>query len=335
MDKIALITGITGQDGSILAETLHKKGYVVHGIRRRASTFNTSRINHLYMDWHESSNFFLHFGDLLDQSSLSAIIQRTKPNEIYHLASQSHVRVSFEQPIYTVDTICMGTINLLEAIRQIPGDYINTVRFYNAASSEMFGSTPPPQNETSSFKPRSPYACAKLYGYYQVLNYREAYGLFACNGILFNHTSEVRGETFVSRKITRAATRIKLGLQDKLYLGNLTAKRDFGNAHEYCEAMWLMLQQPTPDDFVIATGESHSILEFVEIAFGYLGLDWRKYVEIDPLYFRPTEVESLCGDASKAKRILGWEHKMNFKDIVKLLTDSDMKLANNEKKIKE
>lgn len=321
MIKRALITGITGQDGSYLAELLLSKGYEVHGLIRRASTFNTSRINHLYVDPHEPrARFFLHYGDLSDSGQLSHLIYNIKPNEIYHLAAQSHVRVSFDMPEYTGDISGLGVTRLLEAIRR---SGIKT-KFYQASSSELFGDSPPPQNETSPMQPRSPYAAAKLYAYWMVLNYREAYGLFAVNGILFNHESPRRGETFVTRKITRAVARIKLGLQKKLYLGNLEAKRDWGYAPDFVEAMWLMLQQDQPEDFVIATGESHSVREFLEEAFSYLDLDWQDYVEIDPRYFRPTEVEYLLGDASKARQLLGWEPKVTFKELVRIMVDADL-----------
>jgi GDPmannose 4,6-dehydratase len=319
--KKALITGITGQDGSYLAELLLAKGYEVHGLIRRASTFNTSRIDHLYQDPHEpDTRFFLHYGDLNDSGQLSHLIYNIQPEEIYHLGAQSHVRVSFDMPEFTGDITGLGTTRLLEAIRR---SGIKT-RFYQASSSELFGDSPPPQNETSPMQPRSPYAAAKLYAYWMVRNYREAYGLFAVNGILFNHESPRRGETFVTRKITRAAARIKLGLQKKLYLGNLEAKRDWGYAPDFVEAMWLMLQQDRPEDFVIATGESHSVREFLEEAFTYLDLDWQEYVEIDPRYFRPTEVEYLLGDAAKARRVLGWEPRVTFKELVRIMVDADL-----------
>jgi GDPmannose 4,6-dehydratase len=319
--KKALITGISGQDGSYLAELLLAKGYEVHGLIRRASTFNTSRIDHLYQDPHEpDTRFFLHYGDLNDSGQLSHLIYNIQPEEIYHLGAQSHVRVSFDMPEFTGDITGLGTTRLLEAIRR---SGIKT-RFYQASSSELFGDSPPPQNETSPMQPRSPYAAAKLYAYWMVRNYREAYGLFAVNGVLFNHESPRRGETFVTRKITRAAARIKLGLQKKLYLGNLEAKRDWGYAPDFVEAMWLMLQQDRPEDFVIATGESHSVREFLEEAFTYLDLDWQEYVEIDPRYFRPTEVEYLLGDAAKARRVLGWEPRVTFKELVRIMVDADL-----------
>jgi GDPmannose 4,6-dehydratase len=319
--KRALITGITGQDGSYLAEALLSKGYEVHGLIRRASTFNTSRIEHLYVDPHDpGARLFLHYGDLGDSGQLTNLIYNLQPQEIYHLAAQSHVRVSFDVPEYTGDVTGLGLTRLLEAIRR---SAIKT-RFYQASSSELFGDAPPPQHEDTPFQPRSPYAAAKLYAYWMVRNYREAYGMFAVNGILFNHESPRRGETFVTRKITRAAARIKLGLQKKLYLGNLEARRDWGYAPEYVEAMWLMLQQDSPEDFVIATGESHSVREFLEEVFSHLDLDWREYVEIDPRYFRPTEVECLLGDASKAKQRLGWQPRVTFKELARLMVEADL-----------
>ncbi len=334
--KKALITGITGQDGSYLAELLLDKGYEVHGIIRRASTFNTDRIDHLYKDPHDpDARLFLHYGDLTDGTGLRRILERVQPDEIYNLAAQSHVKVSFEQPEYTADVVATGTLRLLEALRdymQISG---REVRFYQAGSSEMFGAAPPPQSEKTPFYPRSPYAVAKVAAYWYAVNYREAYGMFIANGILFNHESPRRGETFVTRKITRAAGRIKLGLQKKLYLGNLDAKRDWGFAGDYVEAMWRMLQQPEPDDYVVATGESYSVREFLEEAFGLLDLDWRDYVEIDPRYFRPTEVDYLLGDPSKAKKKLGWEPKVSFKELVKMMVEHDLELARQEKTLKD
>lgn len=331
--KKALITGVTGQDGSYLAELLLSKGYEVHGIIRRTSTFNTSRILHLYQDIHEKDvRFFLHYGDLADASVLNQIIKKVKPDEIYNLGAQSHVRVSFDIPEYTANITAIGTLRLLDCIR---GGETNT-KFYQASSSEMFGNaTQVPQNENTEFRPRSPYAVSKVYAYWMTVNYREGYNMFACNGILFNHESPRRGETFVSRKITMAATRIKLGLQKKLYLGNLEAKRDWGYTPEFVEAMWLMMQQEKPDDYVIATGETHSVKEFLNEAFSYLGMDWEKYVEIDPRYFRPTEVDELQGDYSKVKKILGWKPKTKFEEIVRIMVDSDMELARNEKYLKE
>lgn len=316
-----MITGITGQDGSYLAEFLLQKGYEVHGIIRRASTFNTKRIDHLVMDPHEKTNLSLHFGDLSDAGQITNIIYNIEPDEIYNLAAQSHVRVSFDMPEYTGDISGLGMTRLLEAVRQSGID----TKVYQASSSEMFGNSPPPQKENTPFRPRSPYAAAKVYAYWMTVNYREAYNLFACNGILFNHESPRRGETFVTRKITMAAARIKLGVQDKLYLGNLDAKRDWGYAKDYVEAMWLMLQQDEPDDYVIATGETHSVREFLEETFNYLDIDWRNHVEIDPKYFRPTEVDSLAGDSSKARKKLGWKPVVRFKELVKLMIDADLK----------
>jgi GDPmannose 4,6-dehydratase len=320
--KKALITGITGQDGSYLAELLLAKGYEVHGIIRRASTFNTERIDHLYQDPHINDvQLFLHHGDTADSTSLIKLLYRIQPDEIYHLAAQSHVRVSFDIPEYTGDVTGLGTLRILEAIRETGVK----AKFYQASSSEMYGKVQEvPQRETTPFYPRSPYGAAKVYAYWITVNYRESYGVFACNGILFNHESPRRGETFVTRKVTRAVAHIKAGLQDKLYLGNLNAKRDWGYAKEYVEAMWRMLQQEEPDDYVIATGETHTVQEFVEEAFSYAGLDWRDYVEIDPWYYRPSEVDLLVGDASKAKRALEWEPKTTFKDLVSLMVDADM-----------
>lgn len=319
--KRALITGITGQDGSYLAEFLLKNGYEIHGLIRRASTFNTERIDHLYVDPHfPAARIFLHYGDLSDSGQLTNLIYNVQPDEIYHLGAQSHVRVSFDMPEYTGDITGIGTIRVLEAIRR---SGIAT-KFYQASSSEIFGDSPPPQSEHTPFRPRSPYAAAKAYAFWMTTNYREAYKSFACNGILFNHESPRRGETFVTRKITRALARIKLGLDNKLYLGNLNAKRDWGFAGDYVEAMWLMLQQDEPDDYVIATGESHSVKEFLEEAFTYQGLSWEEFVEIDSRYFRPTEVGDLQGDASKARKKLGWEPKVKFKELAKLMVDADL-----------
>lgn len=319
--KKTLITGITGQDGSYLAELLLDKGYEVHGIIRRASTFNTGRIDHLYKDPHINGvRLFLHYGDIADSTNLIKLLYRIQPDEIYHLAAQSHVRVSFDIPEYTGDVTALSTIRILEGIRETGVKS----KFYQASSSEMFGKVQEvPQRETTPFYPRSPYGAAKLYAHWMTVNYRESYGLFASSGILFNHESPRRGETFVTRKITRAAARIKAGQQKKLYLGNLDAKRDWGYAKEYVEAMWLMLQQDEPDDFVIATGETHSVREFLEEAFSYLDLDWRNYVELDPKYLRPAEVDQLVGDASKAKRVLNWEPKVTFKELVRLMVDAD------------
>ena len=328
MTKKALITGVTGQDGSYLAEFLLSKGYEVHGVIRRSSSFNTQRIDHLYQDPHKpDTRLFLVHADLNDSSSLNTILRDIQPDEVYNLAAQSHVRVSFDIPEYTSEVAGVGTIRILEAIR---ASGIKT-KFYQASSSEMFGQAPPPQNENTVFHPRSPYACAKVFSHYVTVNYREAYGLFACSGILFNHESERRGETFVTRKITRAASRIKLGLQDKLYLGNLDARRDWGYAKDYIEAMWLMLQAEKADDYVIATGETHSVKEFVEEAFNCLELDWNQYVEIDPWYYRPSEVDLLLGDATKARRELGWRPRVGFKQLVRLMIDHDLKLAEQEK----
>ncbi len=328
MSRRALITGITGQDGSFLAELLLGKGYEVFGIIRRSSSFNTERVDHLYQDPHEPNpRLKLVYGDLNDSSSLNAILRRTQPDEIYNLGAQSHVRVSFDVPEYTGEVTGLGTVRILEAIRELG----IRPKFYQASSSELFGKVAEvPQKETTPFHPRSPYGCAKAYAFYITVNYRESYGLFATNGILFNHESERRGETFVSRKITRAATRIKLGLQQKLYLGNLDARRDWGYAKDYVLAMWLMLQVDEPDDFVISTGETHSVREFLDLAFGQLDLDWKQYVEIDPVYHRPAEVDLLLGDASKAKRALGWEPTVNFEGLVKLMIEHDLGLAQRE-----
>ncbi len=323
MTKKALITGITGQDGSYLTELLLSKGYEVYGIIRRASTFNTERIGHIYQDPHASGRrMHLVYGDLNDASSLNKILRDVQPDEIYNLGAQSHVRVSFDIPEYTAEVGGLGTLRLLEAIRETG---LHKTRFYQASSSELFGKAQEiPQRETTPFYPRSPYAAAKLYAYWVTVNYRESYKLFACNGILFNHESPRRGETFVTRKITRAAAAIKLGLQDKLYLGNLDAKRDWGYAGDFVEAMWLMLQQDDPDDFVIATGETHSVREFLDEAFGYLALDWKQHVEIDPRYFRPAEVDLLIGDASKARKKLRWEPKVGFTQLVRMMIDADL-----------
>jgi GDPmannose 4,6-dehydratase len=320
--KKALITGVTGQDGSYLAEFLLAKDYEVHGVIRRASTFNTGRIDHLYQDPHINGvRLFLHYGDISDSTNLIKLLYRLQPDEVYHLAAQSHVRVSFDIPEYTGDVTGLGTIRILEAIRETG---LKT-RFYQAGSSEMFGKVlETPQRETTPFYPRSPYGVAKVYSYWITVNYRESYGLFACNGILFNHESPRRGETFVTRKITRAVARIKAGLQDKLYLGNLNAKRDWGYAKEYVEGMWLMLQQDQPDDYVLATGETHSVQEFLDEAFLHVGIESDKRVEIDPEYYRPAEVDLLVGDATKAKNLLGWEPKIKFKNLVRLMVDADI-----------
>ena len=317
----ALITGITGQDGSYMAEFLLDKGYEVHGLIRRASTFNTDRIDHLYVDPHDvKARLFLHYGDLNDSGQLTHLIYNVQPDEIYHLGAQSHVRVSFDMPEFTGDVTALGTTRLLEAVRR---SGIRT-KFYQASSSEMFGAAPPMQNEETPFQPRSPYAVAKVYSYWMVRNYREAYKLFAVNGILFNHESPRRGETFVTRNITRAAVRIKFGLQEKLYLGNLDAKRDWGYTPEYVEAMWLMLQQDSPKDFVIATGKAYSVRDFLQESFSCLDLDWRRYVNVDPRYLRPTEVEFLKGDSSKARKRLGWEPRVKFKELVRIMIDADI-----------
>jgi GDPmannose 4,6-dehydratase len=324
MAKKALITGITGQDGSYLAELLLSKGYEVNGIIRRASTFNTGRLEPIYADPHSGkSRLSLHYGDLSDASALARLIGKIQPDEIYNLAAQSHVRVSFDSPEYTTDITATGTVRLLEAVRETG----IKPRFYQASSSEMFGLVQEvPQTEKTPFYPRSPYGCAKVYSHWITVNYRESYGLHASNGILFNHESPRRGETFVTRKVTRAVAHIKAGLQDKLFLGNLDAKRDWGYAKEYVEAMWLILQQEKPDDYVIATNETHSVKEFVELAFKHAQLDWKKYVEIDPRYYRPAEVDLLIGDYSKAKKQLGWEPKTKFSDLVKLMVDADIEL---------
>ncbi len=323
----ALIFGITGQDGSYLAELLIKKGYEVHGVIRRASTFNTGRIDHLYEDPHaKRTNFLLHFGDLSDANTIRKLIYEIEPEEIYNLGAQSHVRVSFDIPEYTANITGLGVLRLLEAIKDYEEQTKHKVKFYQASSSEMFGAAPAPQRETTSFHPRSPYGVAKVFAYWTTVNYREAYGLFAVNGILFNHESERRGETFVTRKIARGVARIKAGLEDKLYLGNLDAKRDWGYAPEYVEAMWMMLQQSEPEDYVIGTGESHSVQEFVEAAFTEIGIsDWKKYVEIDPRYYRPSEVDDLRADISKAKKKLGWQPKTNFKELVKIIVHAELK----------
>jgi GDPmannose 4,6-dehydratase len=326
--RTAFITGITGQDGSYLAELLLAKGYKVHGLIRRASTFNTDRIDGIYQDPHDvDRRLFLHHGDLSDGVGLVNLLRDIAPDEVYHLGAQSHVKVSFEMPDYTGDTTGLGTIRLLEAIRAagVP------CRFYQASSSEMYGSTPPPQNEDTPFHPRSPYGCAKVYAYWAAVNYREAYGLYAVNGVLFNHESPRRGETFVTRKITRAVARIAVGLQPKLYLGNLDAVRDWGYAPEYVEGMWRMLQQDEATDYVLATGEAHSVREFVEAAFGRVNLDWEKHVELDPRYERPAEVEALIGDAAKAQRILGWQPQVRFGDLVQIMVDADVQMLDDER----
>lgn len=330
MTTRALITGITGQDGSYLAELLLAKQYEVHGLVRRSSSFNTKRIDHIYRDPHESdARLFLHYGDLTDGQNLTNLVLDVQPDEIYNLGAQSHVRVSFDSPVYTVQTVALGALNVLEAARQLNKQ--KPVRIYQASSSEMYGDVmESPQTEKTPFQPRSPYACAKVYAFHQTVNYREAYGLFAVNGILFNHESPRRGETFVTRKITRAATRIKLGLQDKLYLGNLDAKRDWGYARDYVEGMWQMMQHSTPEDFVLATGKTQTIRDFLDYTFESLDLDWREHVEIDPRYFRPTEVSLLLGDYSKAKALLNWEPKTSCRELAELMVASDLELARNE-----
>ncbi len=333
MAKKALITGITGQDGSYLAELLLEKGYEVHGVVRRSSSFSTQRIDHIYQDVHQSGvRLFLHYGDLTDGAGLRAVLTLCEPDEVYNLAAQSHVRVSFDQPVYTAQVGAIGTLRLLEAIR----DTALACRFYQASSSEMFGQAAEiPQRETTPFHPRSPYACAKAFAFWQTVNYREAYDMFACNGILFNHESPRRGKTFVSRKISRAATRIREGLQEKLYLGNLDARRDWGYAGDYVEAMWRMLQQDQPDDYVIATGRQHSVRDFLAEAFSAVGLQWEDHVEVDPRYLRPAEVDSLLGDASKAREKLGWEPKVGFKELVAKMIEHDWRLAREEKVLRE
>ncbi len=330
-EKCALITGITGQDGSYLAELLLEKDYRVYGMVRRSSSVEKTRIDHFYKPPHSNGTaLLLEYGDLADASSLRRVLSKVQPDEIYNLAAQSHVRISFDQPEYTFDVTGTGVLRLLEAIRDYRDNAGKDVRFYQASSSEMFGASPPPQNEETPFRPRSPYAVAKVAAFWHVVNYREAYGLHCSNGILFNHESERRGENFVTRKITRAAGRIKVGLQKKLYLGNLDARRDWGYAKDYVEAMWLMLQQDKPDDYVIATGKSYSVQEFLEKVFTYFGLDWQQFVETDPYYFRPTEVDNLRGDSSKARTILNWRPKVGFEDLVKLMVEHDLELAERE-----
>ena len=326
--KKALVTGITGQDGSYLAELLLSKGYEVHGVVRRSSSFNTARIDHLYQDPHaQDVRLFLHYGDLNDASSVNALLQSVEPDEIYNLGAQSHVRVSFDVPEYTAEVTALGALRLLEAMRE---SGLTRTRFYQASSSEMFGAAPPPQGESTPFHPRSPYAVAKVFAYWSTINYREAYRFHAVNGVLFNHESPRRGETFVTRKITRAAGRIKLGLQKELYLGNLEAKRDWGYAKDYVEAMWLAVQHDTADDYVVATGETHSVREFCELAFARLGLDYREFVKEDPRYLRPAEVDVLLGDASKARRVLGWKPTVLFPELTAMMVDADLELAREE-----
>jgi len=330
--KQALITGITGQDGSFLSEFLLAKDYEVHGIIRRASTFNTDRLDAVYEDPHEEHRrLHLHYGDITDSSCIRHILERVRPDEVYNLAAQSHVRVSFDQPEYTADVVGTGTLRVLDACRDYVANTGREIRFYQAGSSEMFGSAPPPQNEATPFHPRSPYAASKVAAHWYAVNYREAYGLFICNGILFNHESERRGETFVTRKITRALARIKLGLQDKLYLGNLEARRDWGYAGDYVAAMWLMLQQQQADDYVISTGESHSVREFLDAAASYAGLDWHSVVASDSRYLRPAEVAHLCGDCSKAREKLGWKPRVGFEELVHLMMDYDLEQARQER----
>jgi GDPmannose 4,6-dehydratase len=332
----ALVTGITGQDGSYLAEFLLAKGYTVHGIIRRASTFNTDRIDHIYADPQDrNAKLFLHYGDMSDGTGLRRIIESVRPDEVYNLGAQSHVRVSFDQPEYTADVDFIGTLRLLEAVRHYEGTNGTQVKIYQAGSSEMFGATPPPQNEAAPFCPRSPYAVAKVASHWICVNYREGYGMFICNGILFNHESPRRGETFVTRKITRAVGRIKMGLQEKLFLGNLDARRDWGFAGDYVEAIWAMLQQPKPDDYVVATGEMHSVQEFCKAAFAELELNWRHYVEFDERYLRPTEVDALCGNSSKIKKELGWEPKVDFQSLVRMMVAHDLNLAEKERILAE
>src|SRR5580658_6324649 len=334
--KRAFITGITGQDGSYLAELLLAKGYEVHGLLRRASLFNTDRVDHLYHDPHETgARLTLHYGDLADGTGLRRVLERVQPDEIYNLAAQSHVKVSFEMPEYTADVVALGTLRLLEAVRDHIAQRGSPVRIYQAGSSEMYGAAPARQSETTPFHPRSPYAASKVAAHWYGVNYREAWGMFITNGILFNHESPRRGETFVTRKITRAAGRIKLGLQTKVYLGNLDARRDWGFAGDYVEAMWLMLQQERPDDYVVATGESHSVREFLEAVFSHHGLDWRSHVEIEPRYFRPSEVDHLRGDASKARERLRWAPRVDFGRLVRMMADHDLELASQEKILRD
>ena len=332
MAKRALITGITGQDGSYLTELLLAKGYEVHGLMRRASLFNTDRIDHLYQEPHLSgAKLTLHYGDLADGTGLRRVLEAADPDEVYNLAAQSHVKVSFDMPEYTADVVAVGTLRLIEAVREHVRHGCRRVRYYQAGSSEMFGAAPPPQNERTPFYPRSPYAVSKVAAHWFAANYREAYGLFICNGILFNHESPRRGETFVTRKVTRAVGRISQGLQDKVYLGNLSAKRDWGFTGDYVEAMWLMLQQDKPDDYVIATGEAHSVHDLVELAFAVAGLDWRRHVLIDSRYLRPTEVDELRGDPTKACEVLGWEPRVGFLELVKMMVEHDIELARRER----
>jgi GDPmannose 4,6-dehydratase len=329
--KIALITGITGQDGSYLAELLLGKGYQVHGVVRRASSFNTGRIDHLRRDEHDpGARLFLHYGDLADATALRRVLEAVQPDEVYNLGAQSHVRISFDEPEYTADVVALGTLRLLEGVRDYGQRTAKEIRFYQAGSSEMFGAAPPPQDERTQFHPRSPYAVGKVAAHWFAVNYRESYRMFVSNGILFNHESPRRGENFVTRKITRAVGRIRLGSQETLYLGNLKARRDWGFAGDYVEAMWRMLQHDTPDDFVVATGESHSVEEFLEEAFGYVDLDWRDFVKIEPRFYRPAEVDALEGDATKAKKILGWQPRVTFRALAHMMVDADTELARRE-----
>jgi GDPmannose 4,6-dehydratase len=334
--KRALITGVTGQDGSYLTEFLLAKGYEVHGLMRRASLFNTDRIDHLYHDPHlAGARLRLHYGDLTDGTGLRRVLEAVDPHEVYNLGAQSHVKVSFDIPEYTADVVAIGTLRLIEAVRDHVLQRSRQVRYYQAGSSEMFGAAPPPQNETTPFYPRSPYGVSKVAAHWFAVNYREAYGLFVCNGILFNHESPRRGETFVTRKVTRAVGRIAQGLQDKLYLGNLEAKRDWGFTGDYVKAMWLMMQQEKPDDYVIATGKSHSVRDLVEVAFAAAGLDWQRHVEVDDRYFRPTEVDELCGNPTKAHRVLGWEPRVTFPELVKMMVEHDVELARRERTVNQ
>ncbi len=336
MVQRALVSGVTGQDGSYLVELLLQKGYEVHGLIRRASTFNTERIDHVYQEPHDPNRrLFLHYSDLSDGTGLRHVLEQAKPHEVYNLAAQSHVKVSFEQPEYTADVTGLGVLRLLEAVRDVQQRTGNPIKFYQASSSEMFGKSAPPQSLDTPFHPRSPYACAKVFAYWQTVNYREAYDLFAVNGILFNHESERRGETFVTRKITRAVGRIACGLQEKLYLGNLDAVRDWGHARDYVEAMYLMLQQPQARDYVVATGEGHSVREFAELAFAHAGLDYRHHVAHDPRYLRPAEVEALCGDANVTYAQLGWRPKTSFRELIAGMVDHDLELARQERTLRQ
>ena len=336
MEKRALIIGVTGQDGSYLAQLLLAKGYEVHGLMRRASLFNTDRIDHLYHDPHlVGTNLNLHYGDLTEAGGLRRVLEQVNPDEVYNLGAQSHVKVSFDIPEYTAEVVAVGTLRLIEALRDHAQHGGRSVRYYQAGSSEMFGASPPPQNERTPFYPRSPYGASKLAAHWFAVNYRESYGLFICNGILFNHESPRRGETFVTRKVTRAVGRISQGLQDKLYLGNLDAKRDWGFAGDYVEAMWLMLQQDRPDDYVVATGEAHTVRELVEIAFAEANLDWRRHVELDARYLRPTDVDALRGDPQKARHVLGWDARVGFKELIRMMVAHDIDLARRERAVSQ